>query len=157
MLTLVFRDRRAAALLPANVQRHAVSVAEAGQDAVFRHFDLADGFPSFQSLSPKNINNHRQQYAVSGSIWRHTRRLQYGRRLTMGDFVTSLRHDSYVHIDSLAYSMQYDRDVSHCLRSTMVSDEKCQTSRTYWLCSYWFPKDRQPIEKSDPGETTSRS
>ena len=47
VLTLVFRDRRAAALLPANVQRHAVSVAEAGQDAA----DLADdGFHS--SLSP---------------------------------------------------------------------------------------------------------
>jgi hypothetical protein len=35
-----------AALLPANVQRHAVSVAEAGQDAV----DLADAFHSTSLL-----------------------------------------------------------------------------------------------------------
>lgn len=68
----------------------------------------------------------------------------------LDDFVNALRHNPYVHVDSLGPSMQDGQEISRRLRSTVVQMGDVRPHDSVGYVAIGTPNDTQPIEKLNP-------
>jgi len=68
----------------------------------------------------------------------------------LDDFVNSLRHNPYVHVDTLGPSMQDGQEISRRLRNTVVQMGDVRPDDHVGYVAIGTPNDRQPVERLDP-------
>lgn len=69
----------------------------------------------------------------------------------LDDFVNSLRHNPYVHVDSLGPSMQDGQEISRRLRNTVVQMGDVRPDDHVGYVAIGTPNDSQPVRRLDPG------
>jgi len=67
----------------------------------------------------------------------------------LDDFVNSLRHNPYVHVDTLGPSMQDGQEISRRLRNTVVQMGDVRPDDHVGYVAIGTPNDRQPVERLD--------
>lgn len=68
----------------------------------------------------------------------------------LDDFVNSLRHNPYVHVDTLGPSMQDGQEISRRLRNTVVQMGDVRPDDHVGYVAIGTPNERQPVERLDP-------
>jgi hypothetical protein len=68
----------------------------------------------------------------------------------LDDFVNSLRHNPYVHVDTLGPSMQDGQEISRRLRNTVVQMGDVRPDDHVGYVAIGTPNHRQPVERLDP-------
>lgn len=68
----------------------------------------------------------------------------------LDDFVNSLRHNPYVHVDTLGPSMQDGQEISRRLRNTVVQMGDVRPEDHVGYVAIGTPNERQPVERLDP-------
>jgi hypothetical protein len=68
----------------------------------------------------------------------------------LDDFVNSLRHNPYVHVDTLGPSMQDGQEISRRLRNTVVQMGDVRPDDHVGYVAIGTPSERQPVERLDP-------
>lgn len=68
----------------------------------------------------------------------------------LDDFVNSLRHNPYVHVDTLGPSMQDGQEISRRLRNTVVKMGDVRPDDHVGYVAIGTPNERQPVQRLDP-------
>jgi hypothetical protein len=68
----------------------------------------------------------------------------------LDDFVNSLRHNPYVHVDTLGPSMQDGQEISRRLRNTVVQMGDVRPDDHVGYVAIGTPNERQPVERLNP-------